>query len=414
MLYFFTKELDSVMHKGNGIQHEIFIKKAIFTGIIILVYLIGRSLPLFGMDVSVEKIEDIDVQLLLMQSINGDRYQNSIFTLGVFPYMIASLVMQIVVASLSADKKSRVSQVSLNRISLYVMLIVAVIQAIYKMRNLTFIYTDNYLIIAKIVVVIQMVAGAFVILWMSDRNSKYGIGGQTTLIYINILDSLTSAIQGNPFIKTILPIAISIVIMIVVITMENAEKRIPVQRVSIHSIYADKNYLAIKLNPIGVMPVMFSSAVFMLLQIFISFLKALLPENGVMTWINDNMVLSSIFGIIVYIGVLYFLTISMALVFISPKDLTEQFLKSGDSIVNLHAGRDTRRYLRKQVLIISIISSTIMGICILIPMLLEHFDLISGTLAILPSSFMLLSGIFYNLYQEVITIRNYDEYKPFI
>ncbi len=413
MLYF-TKELDSVMHKGNGIQHEIFIKKAIFTGIIILVYLIGRSLPLFGMDVSVEKIEDIDVQLLLMQSINGDRYQNSIFTLGVFPYMIASLVMQIVVASLSADKKSRVSQVSLNRISLYVMLIVAVIQAIYKMRNLTFIYTDNYLIIAKIVVVIQMVAGAFVILWMSDRNSKYGIGGQTTLIYINILDSLTSAIQGNPFIKTILPIAISIVIMIVVITMENAEKRIPVQRVSIHSIYADKNYLAIKLNPIGVMPVMFSSAVFMLLQIFISFLKALLPENGVMTWINDNMVLSSIFGIIVYIGVLYFLTISMALVFISPKDLTEQFLKSGDSIVNLHAGRDTRRYLRKQVLIISIISSTIMGICILIPMLLEHFDLISGTLAILPSSFMLLSGIFYNLYQEVITIRNYDEYKPFI
>lgn len=413
MLYF-TKELDSVMHKGNGIQHEIFIKKAIFTGIIILVYLIGRSLPLFGMDVSVEKIEDIDVQLLLMQSINGDRYQNSIFTLGVFPYMIASLVMQIVVASLSADKKSRVSQVSLNRISLYVMLIVAVIQAIYKMRNLTFIYTDNYLIIAKIVVVIQMVAGAFVILWMSDRNSKYGIGGQTTLIYINILDSLTSAIQGNPFIKTILPIAISIVIMIVVITMENAEKRIPVQRVSIHSIYADKNYLAIKLNPIGVMPVMFSSAVFMLLQIFISFLKALLPENGVMTWINDNMVLSSIFGIVVYIGVLYFLTISMALVFISPKDLTEQFLKSGDSIVNLHAGRDTRRYLRKQVLIISIISSTIMGICILIPMLLEHFDLISGTLAILPSSFMLLSGIFYNLYQEVITIRNYDEYKPFI
>ncbi|HAQ52690.1 MAG TPA: preprotein translocase subunit SecY [Lachnospiraceae bacterium] len=402
------------MKKGNGIQHEIFIKKAIFTGIIILVYLIGRSLPLFGMDVSVEKIEDIDVQLLLMQSINGDRYQNSIFTLGVFPYMIASLVMQIVVASLSADKKSRVSQVSLNRISLYVMLIVAVIQAIYKMRNLTFIYTDNYLIIAKIVVVIQMVAGAFVILWMSDRNSKYGIGGQTTLIYINILDSLTSAIQGNPFIKTILPIAISIVIMIVVITMENAEKRIPVQRVSIHSIYADKNYLAIKLNPIGVMPVMFSSAVFMLLQIFISFLKALLPENGVMTWINDNMVLSSIFGIIVYIGVLYFLTISMALVFISPKDLTEQFLKSGDSVVNLHAGRDTRRYLRKQVLIISIISSTIMGICILIPMLLEHFDLISGTLAILPSSFMLLSGIFYNLYQEVITIRNYDEYKPFI
>ena len=402
------------MKKGKGIQHEIFVKKALFTGIIILVYLVGRSLPLFGMDVSVEKIEDIDVQLLLLQTVNGDRYQNSIFTLGVFPYMIASLVMQIIVATLSSDKKSRVSQVGLNRLSLNVMLIIAIIQAIYKVGNLSFRYTDENLFIAKAVVVIQMVAGAFIILWMSDRNSKYGIGGQTTLIYINILDSLTSAVQGNPFVKTIIPIVISIVIMVVVIIMENAEMRIPVQRVSIHSIYADKNYMAIKLNPIGVMPVMFCSAVFMLLQIIVSFLGVIFPNSEAIIWLNENMALSHILGVIVYIGVLYFLTIAMALVFINPKDLTEQFLKSGDSIVNLHAGKDTKKYLRKQVLSMSIFSSTAMSICILIPMILERFDIISGSLAILPSSFMLLAGIFYNLYQEVITIRNYDEYKPFI
>ena len=319
--------------------------------------------------------------------------------------------MQIIVATLSSDKKSRVSQVGLNRLSLNVMLIIAIIQAIYKVGNLSFRYTDDNLLIAKIVVVIQMVAGAFIILWMSDRNSKYGIGGQTTLIYINILDSLTSAIQGNPFVKTIIPIVISIVIMVVVIIMENAEKRIPVQRVSIHSIYADKNYMAIKLNPIGVMPVMFCSAVFMLLQIFASFLGFIFPNSEAIIWLNENIALSHLVGVI---GVLYFLTIAMALVFINPKDLTEQFLKSGDSIVNLHAGKDTKKYLRKQVLSMSIFSSTIMSICILIPMLLERFDIISGSLAILPSSFMLLAGIFYNLYQEVITIRNYDEYKPFI
>ena len=83
--------------------------------------------------------------------------------------------------------------------------------------------------------------------------------------------------------KTIIPIVISIVIMVVVIIMENAEKRIPVQRVSIHSIYADKNYMAIKLNPIGVMPVMFCSAVFMLLQIFLYF-----KHNGAPTIILFN------------------------------------------------------------------------------------------------------------------------------
>ena len=395
-------------------NHPILVQKILFTAIIIVVYLLGRSLPLFGVDISVGRIEDIDVQVLLLQSISGDRYENSILSLGIFPYMIATLVMQILISTLSADTKSRISSITLNRLSLNVMLIVAVIQAFYKVNQLTFRQTDYSPTLVKAVVIVQMIAGAFVILWLADRNGKYGIGGQTTLIYVNILDSLTSALSGNPVQKMIIPIIISIVIMVVVIIMENAEKRLPVQRISIHSIYADKNYMAIKLNPIGVMPVMFSSAMFMLLQMLAAFLKMLFPENSVILWINDNMVLTELFGIFVYIVGIFILTIAMAFVFISPKDLTEQFLKSGDSIINLHAGTDTRRYLRKQVLMMSLISSTVMGVCILIPMLLEYYDLISPSLAVLPSSAMMLTGIFYNLYQEVIVVRNYDEYKPFI
>lgn len=395
-------------------NHPILVQKILFTAIIIVVYLLGRSLPLFGVDISVGRIEDIDVQVLLLQSISGDRYENSILSLGIFPYMIATLVMQILISTLSADTKSRISSITLNRLSLNVMLIVAVIQAFYKVNQLTFRFDNYNPILLKAVVIVQMVAGAFVILWLADRNGKYGIGGQTTLIYVNILDSLTSALQGNPIQKMIIPILISIVIMVVVIIMENAEKRLPVQRISIHSIYADKNYMALKLNPIGVMPVMFSSAMFMLLQMLAAFLKMLFPQNAAILWIHDNMVLTELFGIMIYILGIYILTIAMAFVFISPKDLTEQFLKSGDSIINLHAGADTRRYLRRQVLIMSLISSTVMGVCILIPMLLEYYDVISPSLAVLPSSAMMLTGIFYNLYQEVIVVRNYDEYKPFI
>ncbi|MCR4611975.1 MAG: preprotein translocase subunit SecY [Lachnospiraceae bacterium] len=398
----------------NSNKHTILIHKLIFTVFIVLIYLLGRSLPLFGLDLSVDTSIDIDVQTLLLQTISGDRYEHSVLTLGIFPYMISSLIIQMVMAALSSEKKSRISQVTLNRISLLIMLVVAIIQAVYKLNKLSFIYSDNELIMTWIVVVAEMVAGAFVILWLADRNSRYGIGGQTMLIYINILDSFIAMLHGNAFSKVIIPVILSIVVVVVVIIMENAEKRLPVQRVAIHSIYADKNYMAIKLNPIGVMPVMFSSAVFMLLQIIVAGIRFVFPNSGVVTWIHNNMVLTEIFGIIVYIGVLYFLTIFMSMVFISPKDLTEQFLKSGDSIVDLHAGDDTYRYLRGQILSISIVSSTVMGVCILIPMLLEYFRIIDASLAALPSLFMMLAGIFYNLLQEVITIRNYDEYKPFI
>ena len=66
--------------------------------------------------------------------------------------------------------------------------------------------------------------------------------------------------------------------------MENTEFRIPVQRISIHNIYADKNYMAIKLNPIGVMPAMFSAAAFMIPTLIITALTWAFPENTSILW----------------------------------------------------------------------------------------------------------------------------------
>lgn len=81
-------------------------------------------------------------------------------------------------------------------------------------------------------------------MWLTSRNKKYGIGGQTALIYLNILDGILTTVQ----------------------------------RISIHNIYADKNYMAIKLNPIGVMPAMFSMAFFMVPQLLISLFIMVFPE----------------------------------------------------------------------------------------------------------------------------------------
>lgn len=402
------------MRLNTAIRHKTLFHKLIFTVFIILVYLLGRSLPLYGVDISTDYLSDIDMSTILIQSISGDRYEHSVLTLGIFPFMISSLSVQIVMALLSKETKNRISQVTVNNISLLVMFLVAVVQSLVKVNDMRFIYTDADLSLAKGVAVVEMIAGAFVILYLSDRNSKYGVGGQTALIYINIIDSLITVFRKTSISKLIIPIIISIFIIVVVVTMENAEKRIPLKRVAIHSIYADKNYMAIKLNPIGIMPVMFSSAMFMLLQVIVSFIVRLFPDVDVLIWIESNMVLDEIFGIIIYIGVLYFLTIMMSLVFISPRDLTEQFLKSGDCIINLHAGEDTYRYLLRNILIMSIISATIMGVCIILPMLLTYFGVVDKSLSVIPSSFMMLTGIFYNLYQEIITIKNFDEYRPLI
>ena len=388
--------------------------KLLYTGLILFVYLLGRGIPLYGIDTAAYANESVNAETLLMQTISGDLYRFSVFALGISPYMLSSLFVQIFVSLKKADAKAKISPKKINHLSLFLTFVLATVQAFMRTESLKFAEAGNLLILTKAVVVLEMVTGVMVILWLSGRNKKYGIGGQTTLIFVNILDGIrVSASRHTPG-ELVIPLLLSAVMMFVMILMENTEKRIPVQRISIHNIYADKNYLAIKMNPIGVMPVMFSTACFMLPQFIVLLLALLFPEHSGILWWQQNMVLSRPLGVVVYILVLYALTIVFSMVFIGPGDLTEQFLKSGDSILNLHAGRDTKRYLSREVFRISFFSATVMGICLGAPLALQMRGGIDSTLVMLPSSFMMLSGIFCNLYQEFIVIRNFDAYRPFI
>ena len=119
-------------------------------------------------------------------------------------------------------------------------------------------------------------------------------------------------------------------------------------------------------------------------------------------------------GIIVYIFVLYILTIGFSRVMINPREMTDQFLKSGDSICDLHAGKETRKYLSRVINRMSLISATVMGICLCGPMILQMTGRLDGTFVTLPSSVMMLTGVFCNLFREVEAVRDLEAYKPFI
>lgn len=375
--------------------------------------MIGRGIPLYGIDVSSRVYDSINAEEWLMQTVGGDVYRSSVFALGISPYMLSSLFVQLVVACKDTEAKARISPKKINRTTLAMTLILAVLQAFLRMSELNFLETNSD-VLTKAVVFSEMVTGVMVILWLASRNKKYGIGGQTILIFVNILDGILSGLAGHSFQSLGIPILTSAAVLIIVICMENAEKRIPLQRISIHNIYADKNYLAIKLNPIGIMPVMFSTAFFILPQMISYGLRCLFPDSRQMVWLQENMTLIRPLGIAVYIVDLFLLTMIFSMLMIRPKDIMEQFLKSGDSIVNLHAGRDTRRYLTREMLRISFVSALVMGVCLGVPLVLQINGNLESSLAMLPSSVMMLTGICCNLYQEFIVIRNYDAYQPFL
>ena len=103
-----------------------------------------------------------------------------------------------------------------------------------------------------------------------------------------------------------------------------------------------------------------------------------------------------------------------SLVLVNPTDRSEHFLKSGDTILGIHAGKETRRYLTRNLLMFSLLSSLVMSICVGLPMVLQVQGGMSQSLAVIPSSVMIATGIWSCLYLEFAALKKYVSYKSFI
>jgi len=349
---------------------------------------------------------------LIMQTIGGDRYRTSLLALGISPYMFSMLFVQVIVAIKNADGKTHTSPKKITRATLWLMFIWAAIQAYFTTSSMIYLpMTGLDLLLAKLISSVQMITGAFLILWLATRNGKYGVGGQTILIYVNILDSLVNTVRNNDPDELKIIGAIGIVALLFTIIFENSEYRIPMQRISIHNIYSDKNYIPIKLNPIGMMPVMFSSAFFMLPVYVVTLLARIFPGNQNFAWAKENMDISHPLGVIVYIMVLFVITIIFSFVFINPKSISENLLKAGDSITGLRAGKKTKHYIAVRVHLISPLSAAFMSLFIGLPLVMQLHGMVSASLISLPSIMIALASINCSLYRELVAVKNFDAYN---
>ena len=395
-------------------KEHILLYKILYSLMIMLVYMIGRNIPLYGVDVEAYRDVDINAQSIIIQAVSGDMKNCSIFILGLWPYMLASMLIVLVVAIATLDKTRRISPKKVNIWTVTLMLIIGMLQAYERVQNYIYKVDGTALIQAKVIAFVELIAGMLIVVYLGDRTTKYGICGKTSVFLVNIVDGMMTMLVGQPFRKLWLIIVIGIIEIAVMLVLENTEKRIAVQRVSIHNIHADKDYIAYKMNPVGVTPMMFASAAFILPQSVLGLLNKMFPENGTIEWIYHRMNLTSVLGVWVYIAIIVILTIAFSFIMLTPGKTAEDLLKSGDSILGVYAGRETKRYLQGCVLSFSLISSVVIGICVGVPLFLQFGGYINSKLAMFPCSIMMFTGIWISFGREAEVYRNMDRYEPFI
>ena len=396
-------------------------KKAGYTGMILALYILGRGIPLPW--VTYTPTAETGFQSFLLQMIGAQTRSGSLLSLGLMPWMTASIVSALFRAVMHADT-ARSSPAHARRMTALLGLVVALVQAYVTAARLN--YRDGYFsspLFRSAATILVLMGGAFAVAWLAEQNRLHGIGGQTALILINVESSLAGQVMlafGGTDTKALSPaetaLGILFTVLSILLTMlfENAEIRIPIRHVMLHSDLAGDDYLAVKLNPSGMMPVMYVMSLFVLPYCLCRALSWFYPDNPALLYVADNLNLNTGFGIAIYSALLVAMTFALAFLFVNPSEIASSMQENNDIIPGLRPGQDTRREIRRNVLFAAFCSAAVLFLVVAVPMICRQAMHSSSDLFTLSTSLCILVSLWNTVLDEVRVLRTLDRYHPFL
>lgn len=359
----------------------------------ILVYRILAYVPVPGVNIDVVKEffdSNANNALGLVNMFSGNAVERlSIISLGIMPYITASIIMELLAATfpnLGKLKKERDGMVKYMQIIRYTTIVITLVQAVgvsMGLNSLTgsggqsaiSIDMTSFVIVSSI----SMLAGTMLLMWIGEQITQKGIGnGISLIIFAGIVSAIPSAIGGtidlvnNGQMSFLTVIAIVVVILLTVaaiIYVELGERRIPVS-------YSRKvvmqnqnkrimNYIPIKLNLSGVIPPIFASAILM-------FPSTILQgsQNEYVMMIADFMNPNSYtFNLMMFLFVIFFAYFYASITF-NAKDISENLKRQGGFIPGVRAGESTSNFLNEVASRLTLWGSLYLAIIATLPWLI--------------------------------------------
>lgn len=421
-------------------------KKLLFTLFIIVLYRLGTRIPLPY--ISAAALEGtLAASGSIFQYINimtGSAFsQATLFALGINPYITASIVMQLLCIAIPAlekiSKEGEEGQKKINTYTRYVTVVLGLVTAIgYYMLLKSNNVITNKSFFAAAVVVLCYCAGSALVMWLAEKVNDGGIGnGISIILFANIISRVPATagyfvnlVTGKYSFTdklgktTLVPVWLGIIIAVIAIVcavamigfivwMTNSERRIPVQyakRVVGRKMYGGQSSnLPIKVNMVGVMPIIFASTI---VSIFPTIKQFTNPAKG--TFLHGFL---SFFDTdkVPYVIITFFLLIFFAYFYtaisFNPVEVANNMKQNGGSVPGIRPGRPTADYISKILKRVTFIGAILLAVVDIFPMIV---NIASGgnlsELAFGGSSIIIVVGVILETIREIeaqMTMRNY-------
>jgi len=433
-----TSDLMS-MWQASGLK-----EKLIFTFVMIAAFRFGVQMPIFGIN------NEIFANLASQNNIIGflDLFTGgalgkvSIFALGIGPYITSSIIIQlvsVVIPSLEKLQKEE-GEAGRRKLSQYTRVftvVLAVFQSIIFMLYMSklpgAILPNLNPVMFFISSVAVLTAGSVLVMWISELITEKGIGnGGSLIIFVGILSGIPiyaqrtgQMVSRDPSLQIglIFLLAIFFVTMVFIVIMQEATRKVviinPKRQVG-NKVYGGVNtHIPFKLNPGGVMPIIFSIAILLFPTTVLSVVgQSHLHEGFLKNAIMSLTQLLSPDGVFYY--VLYFILIVVLTFFyasimpnMQPKEIATNLKKHGSSIPGIKPGKPTADALDKILSKTTFIGALGLGIIALVPSLASYMTGIKTLQGIGATSLIIMVGVALDLINQVRThllARNYESF----
>jgi preprotein translocase subunit SecY len=406
--------------KINKEIQNIILKRFLVTIGILLVIRIGTFLPVPGINHSdlAFYIQSHSVTRSLVSTFSGNNtFVIGLFTLNIFPYINASILVQLILGfSPQLSKLQKEGDLegrrSINRLTRFITLIWAIIQsvglAIYLKQIL---FNWNYSLAFEIV--IWLTTGAMIVLWLSELITDYGLGnGASLLIYTNIISSLpnlarTIFLENTANISPISGIGIILLIFVSlygIVFLQEGVRIIPLisskqlNQSSLQDSVTSNNYIPLRFNQAGVMPIILTTAI-LVVPNYVSnlglFPKIDLPINfesfKFLYWIG-------------YFALILIFSSFYSTIVLNPKDISDQLQKMAVTIPGVRPGIQTTFYLKQVMKRITLVGATMLAVLATVPNFIESTLSVTSLNGLSTTSLLILAGVVLDLVREVKNI----------
>lgn len=365
--------------------------KIIFTLLMLVVFRIGSNIPVPNIDRSVlAQMFTSEAGLFdLFDLFSGGSFSNfTIFALSITPYITASIVIQLLTVFPYFErlvKEGVEGRKKMAQITRYLTVVLALVQAIGLTVGLFRSAVVDKSAFSIIVIVLVLTAGTAFLMWLGEQINEKGIGnGISLLIFAGIVARIPSGLrsllvsvqEGQMSIVTLILFALfALVGIVVVILIQEGQRRIPVQyakRVVGRKMYGGQStHIPMKVNQSGVIPVIFAMS---LLQFPLTITYFLSADNGFSMFVQKWLSPSGnpgiwVYGILNIILIIFFTYFYNAMTF-NPAEVAENMKTNGGFIPGLRPGKATEEYLQKVMSRLSIVGAVFLAAVATLPTIL--------------------------------------------